>query len=172
MQTQKLLYGRAWNLCIVYIPRSNIHTDQLCMQLHSSCTPQDVAFSDPKNERALGQLLVLLQYKWPKEEEMFASVITTIQKRRKFNFPEFFNYVISILCILYCSIWIWFSKILTVWMVIKKGSVHVACVAGTTVISYNWFFFVQHRNSRWYFNMAQSSVWQCLIELTFDHITH
>ena len=44
------------------------------MQLHSSCTPQDVAFSDPKNERALGQLLVLLQYKWPKEEEMFASV--------------------------------------------------------------------------------------------------
>lgn len=65
-----------------------------CIQLHY--TPQDVAFSDPKNERALGQLLVLLQYKWPKEEEMFASVITTIQKRRKFNFPEFFNYVISI----------------------------------------------------------------------------
>lgn len=62
----------------------------------STYTPQDVAFSDPKNERALGQLLVLLQYKWPKEEEMFASVITTIQKRRKFNFPEFFNYVISI----------------------------------------------------------------------------
>lgn len=67
-----------------------------CIQLHSTYTPQDVAFSDPKNERALGQLLVLLQYKWPKEEEMFASVITTIQKRRKFNFPEFFNYVISI----------------------------------------------------------------------------
>jgi len=56
-----------------------------------------VAFSDPKNERALSHLLVLLQYNWPQEEEMFASVITTIQKRRKFNFPEFFSYVISIL---------------------------------------------------------------------------
>ena len=58
---------------------------------------QDVAFSDPKNERALGQLVVLLQYSWPREEAMFASVITTIQKRRKFNFPEFFKYIISIL---------------------------------------------------------------------------
>jgi len=86
-------------ICILGTPRSSIQilTGQvLCIQLHSTYTPQDVAFSDPKNERALGQLLVLLQYKWPKEEEMFASVITTIQKRRKFNFPEFFNYVISI----------------------------------------------------------------------------
>lgn len=58
---------------------------------------QDVAFSDPKNERALGQLVVLLQYNWPKEEEQFASVITTIQKRRRFNFPQFFKYVVSIL---------------------------------------------------------------------------
>ena len=57
---------------------------------------QDVAFSDPKNERALGQLIVLLQYNWPAEEAAFASVITTIQKRRKFSCPEFFKYIISI----------------------------------------------------------------------------
>jgi integrator complex subunit 10 len=59
-------------------------------------TLKDVAFGDPKNERALGQLLVLLQYQWPKEEEIFASLITTIQKRRRFHFPEFFDYVIRI----------------------------------------------------------------------------
>ena len=154
----------------VYCVYPVLTSQVLCMQLHSSCTPQDVAFSDPKNERALGQLLVLLQYKWPKEEEMFASVITTIQKRRKFNFPEFFNYVISILCILYSSIWRWVSKILMVWTIIKMGSVLVPCVTGTLVI-YNWFFFVQHRNSRC-FNTAQNSVWQCFIEFIFDHITH
>ena len=60
-------------------------------------TLKDVAFGDPKNERALGQLLVLLQYQWPKEEEIFASLITTIQKRRRFHFPEFFDYIIRIL---------------------------------------------------------------------------
>ena len=60
-------------------------------------TLKDVAFSDTKSDRALGQLLVLLQYQWPKEEEIFASLITTIQKRRKFNFPEFFQYIIRIL---------------------------------------------------------------------------
>lgn len=59
-------------------------------------TLKDVAFCDPKNDRALGQLLVLLQYQWPKEEEIFASLITTVQKRRKFYFPEFFDYVIRI----------------------------------------------------------------------------
>ena len=60
-------------------------------------TLKDVAFCDPKNDRALGQLLVLLQYQWPKEEEIFASLITTVQKRRRFYFPEFFEYVIRIL---------------------------------------------------------------------------
>ena len=53
--------------------------------------------ANPKNEKAVGQLLVLVQYQWPEQEEMFASIITTIQKRRKFSFPEFFKYVISIL---------------------------------------------------------------------------
>ena len=62
-------------------------------------TLKDVAFCDPKNDQALGQLLVLLQYQWPKEEEIFASLITTVQKRRRFYFPEFFEYVIRILFI-------------------------------------------------------------------------
>ena len=59
-------------------------------------TLKDVAFCDAKNERALGQLLVLLQYQWPKQEEIFASLITTMQKRRKYFFPEFFQYNVSL----------------------------------------------------------------------------
>jgi integrator complex subunit 10 len=66
-----------------------------CMEVITR-TLKDVAFSDPKNDRALGQLLVLLQYQWPKEENIFASLITTVQKRRRFHFPEFFEYVILI----------------------------------------------------------------------------
>lgn len=60
-------------------------------------TIQEAATGHSRSDRALGHLLVLLQYDWPKEEEMFAHVITMIQKRRKFSFPEFFKYVISIL---------------------------------------------------------------------------
>ena len=66
-----------------------------CMEVITR-TLKDVAFCDLKNDRALGQLLVLLQYQWPKEEEIFASLITTVQKRRRFYFPEFFDYVIRI----------------------------------------------------------------------------
>ena len=66
------------------------------LHLHALFFPQDVVLANPKNERALGQLLVLVQYQWPLQEEMLANIITTIQKRRKFIFPEFFSYVISI----------------------------------------------------------------------------
>jgi hypothetical protein len=69
-----------------------------CMVVTSGCIFfdfQDISLADPKNEKALGQLLVLVQYQWPEQEDMFASIITTIQKRRKFNFPDFFKYVIG-----------------------------------------------------------------------------
>ncbi|XP_064407226.1 integrator complex subunit 10-like isoform X1 [Halichondria panicea] len=59
-------------------------------------TLKEAATGHSRSDRALGHLLVLLQYDWPKEEEMFAHVITMIQKRRKFSFPEFFKYVITI----------------------------------------------------------------------------
>ncbi len=44
--------------------------------------------------------MVLVQYQWPKQEETFASILTTIQKRRKLDFPEFFRYVVSIRCLI------------------------------------------------------------------------
>lgn len=58
---------------------------------------QDFAFSDPTQDAALGQLLVLLQYNWPREEERFASIITAIQKRKKFSIADYLPYIISIL---------------------------------------------------------------------------
>eukprot|EP00731_Ephydatia_muelleri_P017337 Em0010g435a len=60
-------------------------------------TLQDVAFSDPTQDLALGQLVVLLQYNWPREEERFASIITAIQKRKKFSIADYLPYIIGIL---------------------------------------------------------------------------
>ena len=59
--------------------------------------PQDAAFSDPTQDVALGQLVVLLQYNWPREEERFASIITAIQKRKKFSIADYLPYIIGIL---------------------------------------------------------------------------
>ena len=68
----------------------------MCIHTHTHTHTQEAATGHSKSDRALSHLLVLLQYEWPKEEEMFAHVITMIQKRRKFSFPEFFKYIISI----------------------------------------------------------------------------
>ncbi|KAL5469034.1 hypothetical protein EMCRGX_G030221 [Ephydatia muelleri] len=57
---------------------------------------KDVAFSDPTQDLALGQLVVLLQYNWPREEERFASIITAIQKRKKFSIADYLPYIIVI----------------------------------------------------------------------------
>lgn len=56
------------------------------------------------SDKVLGHLIVLLQYDWPKEEEMFAQVLTMIQRRRKFHYPECFNYIISILLLIVTNI--------------------------------------------------------------------
>lgn len=69
-------------------------TDFLCLAFPAF---QDVAFSDPTQDLALGQLVVLLQYNWPREEERFASIITAIQKRKKFSIADYLPYIIGIL---------------------------------------------------------------------------
>ena len=43
--------------------------------------------------------MVLSQYNWPKEVELFTSVLSRIQKRGSFTYREFFDYIISILII-------------------------------------------------------------------------
>lgn len=43
--------------------------------------------------------MVLSQYNWPKEVELFTSVLSRIQKQGSFTYREFFDYIISILII-------------------------------------------------------------------------
>ncbi|XP_072034018.1 integrator complex subunit 10-like [Amphiura filiformis] len=46
------------------------------------------------NDSALGHMLVLMQYDWPKEENLFFEVIKRIKKEGEFAYPIFFNYVV------------------------------------------------------------------------------
>ena len=48
------------------------------------------------SDKMLGQLVVLLQYKWPEHEQTFWHVIEILKQRKVFCYLEFFKYVISI----------------------------------------------------------------------------
>ena len=52
------------------------------------------------NDSALGHMLVLMQYDWPKEENLFFDVMKRIKKEGEFSYPLFFHYIVCILFVL------------------------------------------------------------------------
>ncbi|XP_052827261.1 integrator complex subunit 10 [Octopus bimaculoides] len=66
-----------------------------CIQLLLSCF-KEKAFQTPMDDTALGHMIVLLQYDWPKNYAAFAKAVHFIQSRGSFTYNIFFNYVINI----------------------------------------------------------------------------
>ena len=56
--------------------------------------------TDP-TDKVLGQLIVLLQYRWPEHEQTFWQVVEVIKQRKVFCYHEFFKYIISILLVFF-----------------------------------------------------------------------
>ena len=62
-------------------------------------TSQELALSESStSDLALGQLMVLLQYSWPKEMETLSALLATIHKRGSFSYSKSFNYITSTVC--------------------------------------------------------------------------
>ncbi|XP_033101647.1 integrator complex subunit 10-like isoform X2 [Anneissia japonica] len=49
-----------------------------------------------KDDKALGHMIVLMQYDWPKEESFFADAVKKIRKQGTFTYPLFFRFIINI----------------------------------------------------------------------------
>jgi len=49
------------------------------------------------DDMSLGHMIVLLQYDWPRYEDLFGDCLNKIRKQGSFTYNIFFNYVISIL---------------------------------------------------------------------------
>lgn len=64
----------------------------LCVQLR--------AFTDMRDDLALGHVVVLLQHDWPQGETLFLKAVDKICQQGSFQYENFFNYVTSIL---HCS---------------------------------------------------------------------
>ncbi|KAG8593751.1 hypothetical protein GDO81_000939 [Engystomops pustulosus] len=54
------------------------------------------AFSDNRDDMALGHLIVLLQHDWPKGENLFLKAIGKICQQGTFQYENFFNYITNI----------------------------------------------------------------------------
>ncbi len=54
-------------------------------------------FGEGRNDKLLGHLIVLLQYDWPKREDVFFDAIKKIHAQEVFKYPCFFDYIIGIL---------------------------------------------------------------------------
>lgn len=54
------------------------------------------AFTDNRDDLALGHVIVLLQYDWPQGENLFLKAVDKICQQGSFQYENFFNYVTSI----------------------------------------------------------------------------
>lgn len=66
-----------------------------CLQLMLSCFKLR-AFTDNRDDLALGHVIVLLQYDWPQGENLFLKAVDKICQQGSFQYENFFNYVTNI----------------------------------------------------------------------------
>ncbi|XP_074849962.1 integrator complex subunit 10 isoform X5 [Carettochelys insculpta] len=66
-----------------------------CLHLLLACFKLR-AFTDNRDDMALGHVIVLLQHEWPRGENLFLKAISKICQQGNFQYENFFNYVTNI----------------------------------------------------------------------------
>ncbi|EOA97337.1 Integrator complex subunit 10, partial [Anas platyrhynchos] len=66
-----------------------------CLHLLLACFKLR-AFTDSRDDMALGHVIVLLQHEWPRGENLFLKAINKICQQGNFQYENFFNYVTNI----------------------------------------------------------------------------
>ncbi|XP_051717007.1 integrator complex subunit 10 isoform X3 [Ctenopharyngodon idella] len=66
-----------------------------CLQLMLACFKLR-AFTDNRDDLALGHVIVLLQHDWPQGENLFLKAVDKICQQGSFQYENFFNYVTNI----------------------------------------------------------------------------
>ncbi|XP_069482755.1 integrator complex subunit 10 isoform X2 [Ambystoma mexicanum] len=77
------------------LPCTNKAVMPYCLQIMLSCFKLR-AFTDNRDDMALGHVVVLLQHEWPRGEAMFLKAIAKICRQGNFQYENFFNYVTNI----------------------------------------------------------------------------
>ncbi|XP_033629085.1 integrator complex subunit 10-like [Asterias rubens] len=66
------------------------------IQLLLLCYKKKVFHHAETEDMALGHMLVLMQYDWPREEVLFQDLVKKLKKQGSFFYPAFFQYIINI----------------------------------------------------------------------------
>uniref|UniRef100_A0A672PK14 Integrator complex subunit 10 n=1 Tax=Sinocyclocheilus grahami TaxID=75366 RepID=A0A672PK14_SINGR len=77
------------------VPCSSKSILPFCLQLMLACFKLR-AFTDNRDDLALGHVVVLLQYDWPQGENLFLKAVDKICQQGSFQYENFFNYVTNI----------------------------------------------------------------------------
>ncbi|XP_051505986.1 integrator complex subunit 10-like [Myxocyprinus asiaticus] len=77
------------------IPCTSKSVLPFCLQLMLACFKLR-AFTDNRDDLALGHVIVLLQHDWPQAENLFLKAVDMICQQGNFQYENFFNYVINI----------------------------------------------------------------------------
>jgi len=67
-----------------------------CIELIITALKAKIFSAGLQNDLALGHLIVMCQYAWPKYSNLFLDVVKRIQRQGSFTYPQFFFYVIVI----------------------------------------------------------------------------
>uniref|UniRef100_A0A131XNP5 Integrator complex subunit 10 n=1 Tax=Ixodes ricinus TaxID=34613 RepID=A0A131XNP5_IXORI len=68
---------------------------RFCMKSLITCFKEKVLMQFTKDDLALGHLIVMTQYDWPEEEQLFLKLLEIIKKQGSFCYGLFFNYIIN-----------------------------------------------------------------------------
>ncbi|XP_013923586.1 PREDICTED: integrator complex subunit 10 isoform X1 [Thamnophis sirtalis] len=66
-----------------------------CLRLLLACFKLK-AFTDNRDDMALGHVIVLLQHEWPRGENLFLKAVNKICQQANFQYEKFFNYITNI----------------------------------------------------------------------------
>nr|XP_033771247.1 integrator complex subunit 10 isoform X2 [Geotrypetes seraphini] len=77
------------------LPCTNKAVMPYCFQLLLACFKLR-AFTDNRDDMALGHAIVLLQHEWPRGENLFLKAVNKICQQGNFQYENFFNYVTNI----------------------------------------------------------------------------
>ncbi|XP_030050414.1 integrator complex subunit 10 isoform X2 [Microcaecilia unicolor] len=77
------------------LPCTNKAVMPYCFQLLLACFKLR-AFTDNRDDMALGHVIVLLQHEWPRGENLFLKAVNKICQQGNFQYENFFNYVTNI----------------------------------------------------------------------------
>ncbi|KAI0239978.1 Integrator complex subunit 10 [Lamellibrachia satsuma] len=67
-----------------------------CIHLMITCFREKAFKTYAADDMSLGHMIVLLQYDWPRYEDLFGDCLNKIRKQGSFTYNIFFNYVINI----------------------------------------------------------------------------